>query len=137
MHEMGIASEILATVRKEALRLNGQRPIKVGVRIGQLAAVDPEALQFCFQALVQETDLEPLELDIELRPRKHRCPQCEEVFAVIDYAIQCPRCGNLHTEFKSGDELELAYLELSDHEPLAAHTGIEQPQVCNSSTDSC
>jgi hydrogenase nickel incorporation protein HypA/HybF len=120
MHELGIAHEVLEAVRKEAIRLNGQRPTKVGVRIGELAAVDPEALHFCFDALVLETGLAPLELEIEFCPRRHRCPQCNQVFAVVDYAVACPRCGSPGTEFVSGDELELAYLEVSDYEPLAA-----------------
>ena len=119
MHEMGIANAVLDAVRTEALRLNGRHPSKVGVRIGELAAVDPEALHFCFDALVRGTDLEPLELDIEFCPRRHRCPQCNEVFAVLDYAMECPHCGSLRTEFVSGDELELAYLEVADDESIA------------------
>ena len=119
MHEMGIANAVLEAVRTEAVRLNGRHPSKVGVRVGELAALDAEALRFCFDALVRGTDLEPLELDIELCPRKHRCPQCNDVFPLVDYAIECPRCGNRLTEFASGDELELAYLEVADDESLA------------------
>jgi hydrogenase nickel incorporation protein HypA/HybF len=119
MHEMGIANSVLEAVRTETARLNGQHASKVGMRIGELAAVDPEALHFCFDALVCGTDLEPLELEIEFCPRKHRCPRCEKVFPVVDYAIECPQCGSPQTEFVSGDELELAYLEVADHEPLA------------------
>jgi hydrogenase nickel incorporation protein HypA/HybF len=119
MHEMGIANAVLEAVRMEALRLNGRHPLKVGVRIGELAAVDPAALGFCFDALVRGTDFEPLELDIEFCSRKHRCPQCKEVFPVVDFAIECPQCGSLRTEYVSGDELELAYLEVADHDSLA------------------
>ena len=119
MHEMGIANAVLDAVRREALRLDARHISKVGVHIGELAAVDPEALHFCFDALVCGTELEPIELDIEFCPRKHRCPQCQEVFPVVDYAIECPQCGNPRTEFMSGDELELAYLEVADHESLA------------------
>ena len=121
MHEFSIAMEILRTLRKESRRLNGQGPIRqVGVRIGELAAVDPEALHFCFEALVRDSNLGPVELEIDFRPRIHRCPQCNETFPVVDYAIECPRCRNPQTEYVSGDELELAYLEVDDHEPIAA-----------------
>ena len=41
------------------------RPTKVGVRIGELAGIDPESLAFCFEALVKGTEMEPLELVIE------------------------------------------------------------------------
>ena len=42
MHEMGIANSILDAVRTEAGRYPGTRPTKVGVRLGELAAIDPE-----------------------------------------------------------------------------------------------
>ena len=63
MHELSIANSILEAVRKERERLNGARVTKVGVRIGELAGVDPEALSFGFEVLVKDTDLEPLALD--------------------------------------------------------------------------
>jgi hydrogenase nickel incorporation protein HypA/HybF len=119
MHEMSIASSILTAVATEARRYPGTRARRVGVRIGELAGLDPESLRFCFEALVKETDLEGLELEIELRSRRHRC-SCGAEFAVEGYEFQCTRCGNLATECVSGDELELAYVEVEEHEPSAA-----------------
>ncbi len=68
MHEMGIANSILDAVRKERALRPGYRIAKVGVRLGELGGVDTESLRFCFDALVLQTDLEPLELDIEFSP---------------------------------------------------------------------
>ncbi len=65
MHEMGIASSVLETVRAEAERHPGARVTKVGLRIGELAGVDPASLTFCFEALVQGTELEAAILAIE------------------------------------------------------------------------
>ena len=113
MHEMSIANSILEAVRKEAATRGGVRVSKVGVRVGELAAVDPEALRFCFEAMVQGSDLEPLALEIEVRPRQQRCPACDLTFAVKAYDVACPTCGSTATECVSGDELDLAYLEIS------------------------
>jgi len=118
MHELSMAHAVLVAVRAEALRLKGRRPAKVGVRIGELAAVDPEALRFCFDALVRESDLESMQIEIEFCPRRHRCPQCEAVFAVANFSCTCPECGCTETQFVSGDELELAYLEVEEDESL-------------------
>jgi hydrogenase nickel incorporation protein HypA/HybF len=115
MHEMGIASSLLDAVRVEAARHPGSYPSRVGVRIGELAAVDPSALEFCFDALTRETDLESLKLDIEFCPRRHRCLDCGAEFGVKDYDFECPRCGSLHSTCLSGDELELAYLEVEEN----------------------
>jgi len=68
MHELGIAESILDAVRKEAAANSPARPVKVGVRIGALAGVDPDSLSFCFEALVKESDLAPLALAIEPAP---------------------------------------------------------------------
>jgi hydrogenase nickel incorporation protein HypA/HybF len=114
MHEMGIANSVLEAVRTEARRFPGKHICKVGVRIGELAGVDPDAMRFCFEALVQGTELEPLALDIDLCPRRHECGSCGRLFVAPFEDLVCPNCGALHSRFISGDELDLAYLEVED-----------------------
>ncbi len=115
MHEMGIANSVLDAVRVEAARHPGYYPCRVGVRIGELAAVDPSALEFCFDALTRETDLESLQLVVEICPRRHRCQDCGAEFGVKGYDFECPGCGGLRSECLSGDQLELAYLEVEEN----------------------
>jgi hydrogenase nickel incorporation protein HypA/HybF len=115
MHEMGIASSVLEAVRTEMQRYPGTYPCKVCLRIGEMAAIDPEALRFCFEAITRETDFEALELEIEVCPRRQRCLVCGRVFIVHDYSVRCPACASLQTECISGDELELAYLEVEEY----------------------
>lgn len=114
MHEMAIANSILEAVRAEALRLPGQRVSKVGVLIGELAGVDPDALQFCFEALVLGTDFAPLALEVEYRPRRQKCDACGHVFGASLENFPCPQCGAADSQFAEGDELQLAYLEVED-----------------------
>lgn len=64
MHEVGIASGILDAVRQEMAGREGAHATKVGVRVGEMAGIDPESLAFCFAALVKDSDLAPLELEI-------------------------------------------------------------------------
>jgi hydrogenase nickel incorporation protein HypA/HybF len=114
MHELSIANSVLEAVRAEIQRRPGARLLKVGLRVGELAGVDPEALSFGFQALVRGTEFEPATLEIESRPRRQRCRECGLEFTVRDYNLTCPHCGATRTEYMSGDELELAYLELEN-----------------------
>lgn len=114
MHEFAIASSVLDAVRTEAGLRPGMRVAKIGVRIGDLAGLDPDALSFCFEALVKETDLESVVLEIEHKPRRHRCPRCANEFVVVNYDTACPACAEELTVFLSGDELELAYIEMED-----------------------
>jgi hydrogenase nickel incorporation protein HypA/HybF len=114
MHEMGIANSILEAVRTEARRFPGGHICKVGVRIGELAGVDPDSMSFCFEALVRETELEPLTIEIENCSRRHQCRACQDIFPAPMEGTRCPACGAMDSLFVAGDELELSYLEVED-----------------------
>ena len=66
---MGIAESVVGAVRAEAARHAGARVARVGLRIGELAGVDRESLSFCFEVLVEGTDLGGAALAIESTPR--------------------------------------------------------------------
>jgi hydrogenase nickel incorporation protein HypA/HybF len=93
VHEAGLASSILKAVQQEIQRYPRSRPVKVGVQIGEFAAVDPESLRFCFDALLCGSELERMQLEIEW---------C------------CAEDG------WRGDELDIAYLELEDAQEAPA-----------------
>lgn len=114
MHEMGIASSVLDAVRNESCRFPGGHVCKVCLRIGDLAGVDPDAVSFCFDALVRGSDLEPLTLEIECRARRHACTACGQLFEAANESVTCPVCGSKDAIFAGGDELEIAYLEVED-----------------------
>jgi hydrogenase nickel incorporation protein HypA/HybF len=122
MHEMAIANSVLHAVRTEMQRYPGAYPSKVCLRVGQMAAIDQDALGFCFEAITRETDLEGLELEIEVCPLRYRCRQCGREFVIQDYLFRCPDCASLETECVGGDELELAYLEVEEHGTSTAGT---------------
>jgi hydrogenase nickel incorporation protein HypA/HybF len=122
MHELGIANSVLNAVRAEMRRYPGKYPCKVGVRIGEMAAIDQESLRFCFEAIVQDTDMKSLQLAIEVCPRRHRCQACGHEFIVRNYDSHCSQCASLETKCISGDELELAYLEVEENGPSAVGT---------------
>ena len=115
MHEMGIACSVLAAVQAEAGRFPDKAIRKVGVRIGEMSALDPEALRFCFEAMTRDTELASLELGIEICPFRYRCRDCAHEFVVHNYECQCPQCASAKTECIGGDELELAYLEVEEY----------------------
>ena len=115
MHEMGIANSVLEAVKAEMARHPGTYPCKVGIRVGEMAAIDPDSLRFCFEAMTLETDFESVELSIEVCPRLHRCEACKCEFIVHDYETRCPQCAGVETQCIGGEELELAYLEVEQN----------------------
>jgi hydrogenase nickel incorporation protein HypA/HybF len=114
MHELGIASSILDCVQAEARRHPGVRISKVGVKIGELAGVDVDSLQFGFECIVKDTEWERVALDIESIPRMQRCPKCQHEFRMADFDPECPQCGEFATQCISGEELDIAYMEVDE-----------------------
>jgi hydrogenase nickel incorporation protein HypA/HybF len=120
MHELSIAESILEAVRKELASRPGARPIRVGLRIGEFAAVDVDSLNFCFEAVLKGTDWESLQLDARVCPQRRICKDCRKEFAVVEYNTLCPACAGNNTRMTSGDELDFDYLEVETDGTLAA-----------------
>ena len=118
---MGIADSVLMAVIAETARYPGNRACKVGLRIGELAGIDPDSLRFCFDALIKDSELASLVLEIQLCSRRHQCA-CGHEFPVKDYDSRCPICSSLQTTCVSGDELELAFVELEEYESIVTGT---------------
>ena len=114
MHELGIANAVLETARTELRNHGDAHPQRLGLRVGDWSGVDPEALRFCLNVLMQDTEFACTELEIERCPRRNRCPECRIDFPVIDYDVHCPSCGATNTEVSGGTELALAFIELEE-----------------------
>jgi len=115
LHELSIAAAILDRVAAEAARHAGARFTKVGIRVGELSGVDPEALSFGFEALKTESPWERLALEIEYCCRKQCCRHCQHTFTSSNnYETQCPKCGAGNTILVAGEELDIAFIETED-----------------------
>jgi hydrogenase nickel incorporation protein HypA/HybF len=114
VHEIGIASSILECVAAEAQKHPGSQVLAVGVRIGELSAVDKDALDFAFECITRDTEWQHLKLNVEWCPRRQKCLSCDEEFAVRDFDLACPKCGATNSTCISGTELDIAYLELEE-----------------------
>jgi hydrogenase nickel incorporation protein HypA/HybF len=115
MHEVGIAEATLIAIEKEVARCPGTRAVRASMRIGELAGVDPAALRFAFEAIVQGTEFETLQLEIESLPRKEVCTGCSHEFLVRNYDLQCPKCRGRQTTCIGGEELDLAFVEVEEY----------------------
>ena len=114
MHEVGIAASVIDAVRAELVGRPGARAAAVGLRIGELAGVDPESLRFGFDALVSGSDLEPLRLEVEYVARLQECLDCNVRFAADRYTLECPECRSLRGRCIAGDELDIAWIEVEE-----------------------
>jgi hydrogenase nickel incorporation protein HypA/HybF len=120
MHELSIAESILNAVSAEVALHPGTRATRVGVKIGSMAAVDADSLQFCFDSIVTGSDWEPLTLVTTIIPAERLCLGCSHQFVVEHFQPDCPACGSANTQSLGGDELDLEFLDITDPEPGAA-----------------
>ncbi len=118
MHEVGIANSILEASHEEMERHPGQKLIGIGVRIGVLSGVDVDALRFAFECLTAETEDEDVVFTTERCPRVNRCDDCGHEFTSPVTApftdAPCPRCSSAKTSFVSGDQLDIAFVEVEE-----------------------
>ncbi|MCC6962138.1 MAG: hydrogenase maturation nickel metallochaperone HypA [candidate division Zixibacteria bacterium] len=111
MHELSIAQNIIDAVQTALPEHGLTRVERIGVRIGTLSSVDPEALTFGYQALIAETSLAGSVLAIEMIETRARCRRCREEFVATDFVFVCPKCESSQCDLVSGQELEIVYLE--------------------------
>jgi hydrogenase nickel incorporation protein HypA/HybF len=114
MHELSIATSVIDTLRAEAAKVPGRRILGLKMRIGALTALDEDSFRFGMEALVRDTELEGLKLEVEHCPRRQRCEPCGNEFNVQEYELGCPACGSVVTSTISGDELDISWVEVED-----------------------
>lgn len=112
MHEMSIAQGLLDIVREEMEKHHATVLRSVRLNIGQLSAIVPESLSFCFEVMVAGTELEGARLDMEVIPLRGICRACKREFEIKNYAFECPHCDSRDIETVSGQELSIVEMEV-------------------------
>ena len=84
----------------------------VRLEIGPLAAVEPEALRFCFDAATRGTVAENAKLEIITTAASAWCFSCGETVTISERNGVCPNCGSYQVQVTAGDELRIKELEV-------------------------
>ena len=115
MHELSIASSVVETVTEAAANHPGARVKSVRLRIGALAGVVQDSLEFCWQLATEGTPLAGSALEVRKLPVVVHCAQCnadEELDGLQSF--RCPRCGEPSADLRQGRELEIESFEIED-----------------------
>ncbi len=114
MHEASLARAVVNTVM-DALKdkgLKDQRVTSITLRIGDLAQVDLESLEFAFSFATLETELESCRLMFTSKDAVVRCMDCKRQSSYsTEYFYRCKVCGG-PCELVSGKEFDVISLEL-------------------------
>ena len=113
MHEVSMMQNTLDIAIAQALKNGAKKIDLLTMNVGELSGVIPEALEFAFEVLIQDTIVENAQLEINSIPVVCFCQKCDRNFQPDNYIYQCQQCQQISTNIIQGRELELASLVVS------------------------
>ena len=106
MHELSIVSSVVDTVTESLAAYPGARVVEVRLRVGALASVVEDSLQFCYGIATEGTALEGSRLVVNVLPVVMHCEKCDDdvelegcrasaVRVAASHALTCARDASL------------------------------------------
>ncbi|MCE0723219.1 MULTISPECIES: hydrogenase maturation nickel metallochaperone HypA [Legionella] len=107
MHELWLCQSILEIIKENTAKKGHAQVKKVILEIGQLAAVEKNALIFSFNIASKGTVAENAVLEIIDVPAEAFCESCKKVVPLRQYYEECAACGSHSLEILQGEELRV------------------------------
>ncbi len=119
MHELSIVSSVVESVIDTLAKYPGARVTEVRLRVGALAAVVEDSLQFCYEIATEDTPLQGSRLVVNLVPVTVHCDACGSEGAIKSLqSFRCPACGAPAGDIRGGRELEIEAIEIESPEEV-------------------
>jgi hydrogenase nickel incorporation protein HypA/HybF len=112
MHEMSLCEGVLQVLQDNATSQGFVRVKTVWLEIGALSQVEPEAMRFCFDAVMRNTLANAARLEIIEAPGEAWCMQCCKVIQVKQRFDACPDCGSYQLQVTGGEEMRIKEIEV-------------------------
>ena len=113
MHELSLCADLMDQVTALAKTHQAEKVVRIVVKIGPLAGVEPHLLESAFTISCAGTLAEEAEFITESLPIRVLCNVCAaETEAPRSTHLLCGECASANTQLLSGDELILAQVEL-------------------------
>lgn len=110
MHELSIALSIIESAEEAARKNDASVITKVEVEIGSMAGVEPEALLFAWDSVIQGTMAQNAPLIIHSIQAQAKCLECGTEFPADNYFGECPNCKSYRYNIIKGKELRISSL---------------------------
>jgi hydrogenase nickel incorporation protein HypA/HybF len=115
MHELSIASSFVESVTESAAAYPGSRVKEVRLRVGALASIVEDSLQFCWELATEDTPLAGSRLVIHLLQVIVHCAACGKDSQLDGVqSFRCAHCGEIAADFRQGREMEIESIELDE-----------------------
>lgn len=126
MHELSIVSSIVESVTdtlnaRPELLARGARVKAVRLRVGALASVIQESLEFCYGIATEGTPLAGSALIVDVLPVAAWCTACNQLVELPSLqSFRCPQCHAPVDDIRQGRELDIDSIEIEDPEEATA-----------------
>ena len=113
MHELGIMTGVIDSVKTAALDVGATRLLKVTLSVGEMTEAVDTALQFAVEALCDDDPFtKGAELEVNMIRPKSRCLECGAVYEHDRFSMFCPECDGFVTELIAGREMQIDSIEV-------------------------
>jgi hydrogenase nickel incorporation protein HypA/HybF len=112
MHEVALAESVRSIVEEAARNAACGRVATVVLEIGELAAVEVEALRFCLEVVLRGSVAEGAAVEVEPVAGAGWCPACAATVPLHQRFDPCPRCGAYGLRPTEGTQLRVKAVEL-------------------------
>lgn len=112
MHELALCERVLRVIEAEAAVHGFTRVSRVCLELGDLAAVEVEAMRFGFEVVKAGSLAAQAALEIERIAGAAWCEACRAEVAVSRRFDACARCGGYPLALTRGDEMRIKALEV-------------------------
>ena len=108
-------TSVVETVTESLAAYPGAKVLEVRLKVGALASVIPESLEFCYGIVTEGTPLEGSRLVVNVLPVVVHCARCDQD-AELDgiQSFRCPKCGEPCSDLRQGRELEIDSIEIDE-----------------------
>ena len=113
MHELSIVQSIIDIAETTVVDHRGKNVERIDLEIGQLAGVEPAALDFAWETAIRGTVLEKAERKIDHIEGVGRCGSCGKEFRMDQLFDPCPVCNSFLNEIVQGKELRVKSITIN------------------------
>ena len=115
MHELSICASVVDSVTESLAAYPGARVLEVRLRVGALASVVEDSLQFCYGIATEGSPLAGSRLVVNIVPVTVHCESCGRDGALESLQhFRCPHCGAPASDVRTGRELEIESIEIDE-----------------------
>ena len=112
MHEMSLAENVREIIEDAASAQGFRHVRRIVLEIGELAAVETEALQFCLDVVLEGSVAEGAALEFVSAPGAGWCSACAQTVPLHERYDPCPHCGTYGLDVRAGAQMRVSALEV-------------------------